>query len=472
MRAGEFWKTYLAVAVLAGLGAYLYFVESKREEKPEKPKEKVFALDKAKVKELTLAPSGGEAIRLVKEGSNWTMAAPKALPADGPAADSLVSTLESLEVDEVAAPSAPHLADFGLESPKLTVGVLLQGATEPLKLLLGEKLADGSGIYAKLPTQPRVFTIPSYVESSLNKKPFDLRDRDLLHVKRDAVKTLEISDPGGSYALARDDKGEWAFTKPLATRAGRWSVDSLLGTIENLRMESVAAEEATDLKPFGLAKAARTVTLGLSDGTTRTLEIGAASEADKVSKDKDKKSKKEASKDKPTKYYARDATRRLVAVIPAALEDDLAKGMKELRAKRLLEVATYEVEGIEAQLGAQKRVYTKAAQKDPKGPETPKWKRTAPEAKDLESTKVEDALFKLGGLEVQEFIDAPKDAPAYGLDAPAFRLALRFGAAKPEASVELGKKDGAVYARRTGDSSLLKLDPAKAEELIKAFQEL
>jgi hypothetical protein len=38
--------------------------------------------------------------------------------------------------------------------------------------------------------------------------------------------------------------------------------------------------------------------------------------------------------------------------------------------------------------------------------------------------------------------------------------------------VELGKKDGAVYARRTGDSSLLKLDPAKAEELIKAFQEL
>jgi hypothetical protein len=146
--------------------------------------------------------------------------------------------------------------------------------------------------------------------------------------------------------------------------------------------------------------------------------------------------------------------------------------MKELRAKRLLEVATYEVEGIEAQLGAQKRVYTKAAQKDPKGPETPKWKRTAPEAKDLESTKVEDALFKLGGLEVQEFIDAPKDAPAYGLDAPAFRLALRFGAAKPEASVELGKKDGAVYARRTGDSSLLKLDPAKAEELIKAFQEL
>jgi hypothetical protein len=471
MKVGEFWKTYLALAVLGGLGAYIYFVESKREEKPEKPKEKVFTLDKAKVKELSLAPSGGEAIRLVKEGSSWKMAAPAALPADGPAVDSLLSTLESLEVDEVATPSAPRLADFGLESPKLQVGILLEGATEPLKLLLGDKLQDGSGTYAKLPTQPRVFTIPSYVEGSLNKKPFDLRDRDLLHVKRDAIKTLEIAGPEGDYALARDEKGEWAFTKPLQTRAGRWSVDSLLGTIENLRMESVAAEEAKDLKPFGLLKPARTVTLGLADGSRKALEIGSPAEAEKAAKeDKDKKGKKEAAK--PTKYYARDASKSLVAVVSATLGEDLAKGMKELRAKRLLEVATYEVEGMESEEAGKKRVFAKAAQKDDKGFEAPKWKRTAPEAKDLESSKVEDALFKLGGLEVQEFIDSPKDASSYGLDAPFFKLSLRFGAGKPQVSVELGRKDGSIYARRAGDLSVLRLDPGKADDLIKAFREL
>ena len=36
-----------------------------------------------------------------------------------------------------------------------------------------------------------------------------------------------------------------------------------------------------------------------------------------------------------------------MAVIPGALVDDLAKGMAELRAKRLLEVATYEVDGFD-----------------------------------------------------------------------------------------------------------------------------
>lgn len=35
-----------------------------------------------------------------------------------------------------------------------------------------------------------------------------------------------------------------------------------------------------------------------------------------------------------------------------------------------------------------------------------------------------------------------------------------------------GRKDGTAYARRSGDGAVLKLDPAKAEELPKALKEL
>src|SRR5207245_2939326 len=150
-----------------------------------------------------------------------------------------------------------------LDRPRLQVEALAQGSPQPVKLLVGAKLADGSGVYAKLPASNRVFTVASWTVGSFEKKPFDLRDRDLLHLKRENVKRLEISGPDGSYALARADRDEWAFSKPLVTRAGRWSVDSLLGNLEGLRMESVAAEAAKDLKPFGLAKPERTVTVGL-----------------------------------------------------------------------------------------------------------------------------------------------------------------------------------------------------------------
>jgi len=449
----EFWKTYVALIAVGGLVAYIFLVEQKREPSTgDKPKEKLFTLDKAKVKEITLGRTGGETIRLVKNGADWRMAEPMAVAADGSAVEGLLSSLEGLEVQDEASANAVKLEDYGLATPRLQVTVVAEGAKEPLRLLLGGKLVDGSGVYAKVPDKPRVFTIASFVDSSLDKKPFDLRDRDFLKIKRDAVKTLAVVGPEGSYTLVRDEKGEWAFKAPLATRAGRWAVDGLLGSVENLRMDSVAAEDAKDLKPFGLDKPARTLTLGLSDGSTRVLEIGAPT-ADK-------------------KYQVRQSGSAMVAVVPPALVEELAKGMANLRAKRLLEVATYDVEGFDATLAGAKKTYAKSTVKDKEGVETSKWKTTAPDAKDLESSKVEDALFKVGGVEASELIDAPKADAEYGLDAPAFQLAIRMGAGKGSSELKVGKKGTAAYARRSGDAAVLKLDAAKADELIKSFQEI
>jgi hypothetical protein len=227
-------------------------------------------------------------------------------------------------------------------------------------------------------------------------------------------------------------------------------VDGLLGAIEGLRMESVAADAPKDLKPFGLLPPKRSVTVQLATGVRRTLEIG-GSPADK-------------------KHHARDAAGGPVVVIASGLVDDLAKGMANLRAKRLAEVAAYEVESFEAEAEGVKRVYAKTTSKDKDGVEKQSWKRTAPDAKDLETDKVQDALFKLGGVEAESFVDAPGPDAAYGLDKPVLKLTVRNP--KGPLTLELGTKDGVSYARRSGDASILKLDPAKADELVKALKEL
>jgi hypothetical protein len=470
----EFWKTGVAVLALAGLFSYYWFIERKREPKAEGEREKVtvLAVDKAKAKEVSLTTADGEPIRLVKEGQSWKVAAPFAALADASAVESILTSLEKLEADEVVVEQAASLAEYGLDKPSRTITALVEGAPAPLSVQFGAKSPDGSSVYARTASAPRVYLVPQWVEGSFDKKPFDLRDRDLLHVKRDDVRSMEVSGPEGSYTLARTDEGEWAFTKPLASRAGRWSVDGLLGTIENLRMEQVAAEAAADVRPFGLDKPTRTVSLVLKDGSTRAIEIGAGA-PDPVAtpvpspSPATKGGKPEPSK--PGKYYARQAGTGLVAVVPATLADDLAKGMGELRAKRLLEVATYETEGFEVVAGGAKKAYAKSTTKDKDGFDKTQWKRTAPDAKDLETTKVEDALFKMGGVEVAEFVDVPQPLEAYGLDTPVLKVTVK---AKGESWVEVGKKDGTVYARRSGDSSVLKLDPTKAEDLLKAFGEL
>jgi hypothetical protein len=351
--------------------------------------------------------------------------------------------------------------------------VSLEGAAAPVAIQFGAKSPDGTSLYASQPGSSRVFLLPSWIEGSFDKKPFDLRDRDLLHVKRDDVRQLEVVGPEGAYALTRTDAGDWAFTKPLATRAGRWAIDGLLGTVENLRMESVASEnaDAKEIAHFGLDKPARTVSLVMKDGQARTLEIGAGVPDPAASPSPSPSPAEKGQKPeppKPAKYYARAKGSGLVAVVPATLADDLAKGMGELRAKRLLEVATYEAEGFEVTAAGAKKAYVRSTTKDKDGLDKSQWSRTAPDKKDLETTKVEDALFKLGA-EATEFVDQPQGPAAYGLDAPALKVTVK---AKGEASVEVGKKDGAYYARRSGDAAVLRLDPAKAEELLKAFAEL
>jgi hypothetical protein len=478
----EFWKTGVLAVVLAAIGAYIWFVERKQEVKPEgeQPKITLLTVDKAKTKELEISAKGGDNIDIVKEGSFWKLKSPFAAPADTSAVDSMFTSLEKLQADELVADQVKDLAQYGLDQPSRTVKAVVEGASAPLEVDFGAKSPDGGSVYARRPSEGKVYLVASWVESSFDKKPFDLRDRDLLHVKRDDVRSLDVTGPEGGYALARNEAGEWTFTKPLATLAGRWSVDGLLGTVEGLRMESVAGENVTDAKElarYGLEKPARTVTLVTKDGASRTLEIGAPAPEPSPSPTpspspsptvKGKKAEKPAPP-KPTKYYARQAGSGLVAVVPATLADDLAKGMGELRAKRLMEVATYETTGFEVTAAGVTRKYAKSTTKDKDGVEKSQWKRTAPDAKQLDTTKVEDALFKIGGIDASEFIDAPKAPAEYGLDAPVFKITVK---AKTESSIELGKKDGSYYARRSGDAALLKIDATKAEELVKAFGEL
>jgi len=75
-------------------------------------------------------------------------------------------------------------------------------------------------------------------------------------------------------------------------------------------------------------------------------------------------------------------------------------------------------------------------------------------------------------VEVQAFIDAPGPDTTYGLDKPVLKLAVRKPSVSSSLTVELGRKDGVFYARRSGDAAILKLDTAKAEELLKALKDL
>lgn len=448
----QFWKTGLALLVLVGLGLYIWHYEWGQEIPADEPKETILSVEQDQATAISIASSDAPTIRLSKVEGAWRVTSPFEAPADQSAVESILTRLEKLEAEEVVVEEADDVAQYGLDSPSRSVSVTLEGAGEPMVVEFGAAAPGGSAVYARTPTSPRVYTVEAFVESSFEKEPFDLRDRDLLHAKRDDVRTLEVRGPEGDYALARTDAGDWAFTEPLATRAGRWSVDGLLGTLENLEMEAVAEEEAGDLTPFGLDRPGRSVRLVLADGTARTLEIGSP-----------------AGDEDDGKFHVREKGSSLVAIVPGAIVTDLEKGMDALRAKKLLEVATYDTEGFDVVSEAGAQTYEKTTTEGEDGFDKTQWKRTSPEEAELETTTVEDALFKIGGVEVLEFRDEPSDLESYGLDVPSVRVTIR---AKGESWIELGERDGTHYARRSADDAVLVLDPTKAAELFEALESL
>lgn len=447
---GPLLRTGLALALLGVLG-YFAWRESQKEPGAADKKEKVLSFERAKVKEVHLQRPGAPEIKAVKQGTLWRLAQPMDVAAAGTEIDALLLGFEALEVQEVVTETPGALGAYGLDPVKITASLTLEGAAAPVTVLLGDATPDKSAQYAKLPDKPRLFLIPSHLASAVDKQALDLRDRDLLHVQRDAVRSLDVTGPEGHYRLARDAQGDWAIAAPIKTQAGRWSVDALVGLLEGLRWDSVAAESTNELKPFGLDKPTRSIAIGLADGSTKRLELGSTLPDKKV--------------------HARESSSALVAVIPPALVDDLAKGVGELRAKRAMDVSTFDVEGLELRVDGQTRVYARSTKKDKDGVETSQWKQSAPAAKDLETSKVEDVLFKLTGLEAQAFVDQPKAAAEYGLDAPELSVTIKLTGGRTRTLV-IGRKAGVVHARREGDDALLRLEPAKLDEALKDVRAL
>ena len=116
MRGG---KSLLVLLVLAlGLGAYIYFVEAKRDlADPATKKEKIFTIDTAKIEEIEVKAASGEVTRLKKNGAQWQIVAPATLEADPAEVNTLLTTFETLEIQRTLDEKPASLKPFELDPP-------------------------------------------------------------------------------------------------------------------------------------------------------------------------------------------------------------------------------------------------------------------------------------------------------------------------------------------------------------------
>ena len=166
------WSTLGLVVVLAGLGAYIYFVDSGRPASTgtegEPARTKLFTVEADKINEIKVTANGQTSL-LRKSDAGWKLIEPVQADADPPEAIGLAKAIEGIEsvrdVDEKPA----DLKQFGLAEPPLTVEFKAEGGASG-SFMLGDKNPTQSELYAMKGGETKVFLVSSFQESSFYKE--------------------------------------------------------------------------------------------------------------------------------------------------------------------------------------------------------------------------------------------------------------------------------------------------------------
>lgn len=436
------------VVVLIALGAYLYFVESKRPPGGDTPKkEKVFNVESDKIEEISIKSESGEQTLLRKSGTDWQIVSPAPGKPDAAEVSGLTTNLSTLEMQSVVDENPADLKEFGLAQPRVEVSFKSGGQSQTLQI--GRKTPPGSDLYAKRANDKKVFLIASYLDSTFNRKTFDLRDKTVVHIDRDKLDAIEVVTPERTIRFAKAN-GEWQTTAPVQGRADFSAVEGLSGRLSGLQMKSIAAPEAKDpaeMKKFGLEKPAATVRLGTGSAQA-TLVIGGKAE-DGV--------------------YARDMSRPTIFTVDATILDDLKKDPFQYRQKDLFDARSFNSTRVEVVRAGQTQVFEKTKTKNKEGQEEEKWRQVAPQARDVDQTKVESLLSAITGAQATAIAGPAAKA---ALDKPELTVAIKFDEGRKEDRVTFGRAGTTAYASRAGDSTPTTVDASTIDGIVKALEGL
>ena len=426
----------IAVALLAVLGGLIWWSNKKQlaaSKAPSTTETKILTIPEDQIQEIKIQHANGDIVDLRRDSGKWRVVLPKQLPADPDTSSSLVSALTSVTADKTIEDKATDISPYGLNHPTLDVTVTKKDGTSS-ELLIGDDTPNASGSYAKLPGDPRVFTVFSFVKTSLDKNLNDLRDKRLLAFDSDKLTRVELAAKGQPVEFSKNGQNEWEILKPRPLRADSAQVDTLIGKLKDAKMDATVSADDAKKAAAAFASGTRVATATVTDSSgTQTLE---------VRKDKDKN------------YYAKSSAVEGIFKITSDVGDALDKGADDFRNKKLFDFGFSDPSKIDIKNGAGALLtYTKTGDKWMSGSKT------------LDNSTVQNLIDKLRDLSATKF-------PAEGAGAPVLDATVTSNSGKRVEKVTIAKQGSQYFAKREGEPSIYELDGKAVEDLQKAASDV
>ena len=425
----------VAAIVLAALTGALYWSDRHKPadttEASADAAQKILAVKQADISKFDLKKNGAEQVGGERNSAGqWRITAPTPLAADQSAVSSLLGTFSSLDSERLVDEKAGNLAPYGLNAPNLEVD-LTEKTNKTHKLLLGDDTPAGNGIYAKLDGDPRVFTIPKFDRTSIDKSANDLRDKRLLTVAPDKISQVDLVAKKQDIAFSRN-KDEWQIVKPKPLRADGAEVDGLVRALTDAKMELDASDDPK--------KTASAFASGTPVATAKVTAESGTQEL-QVRKNKDD-------------FYAKSSAVDGIYKVQNTLGQALDKGLEDFRDKKLFDVGFDDPNKIEIRNGSKTYSLTRSGQDWWSG-----------SAKKMDPGTVQELVDKLRDLSASKFVDS-------GFTNAAVDLTVTSSEGKRVEKVAISKAGDSYIAKREDDPTLYQLDSKSVDDLMKSADDL
>ena len=414
----------VAIAVLAVLGGLIWWSNKKQATASKTSTDttiKLISIPDDQFQEIRIKKLTGELQDLRRADGKWQLTQPTQLSADPDTVGSMVSTLSSLNADKLIEDKAADLQPYGLNIPTLDITIVKKDGKSD-EVLIGDDTPTGSGAYAKLAADARVFTVASFTKTSLDKTPTDLRDKRLLTFDSDKLTRVELAAKGTPIEFGKNNRNEWQILKPRPLRADGSQVDTLITKLKDAKMDLNGAQLDV-AKNFAAAARVATVVVAAAGGN-QTLE---------VRKDKDKN------------CYAKSSAVEGTYKVASDLADALDKNLDDFRNKKLFDFGFSDPNKLELKTVT----YAKSGDKWLAGSRT------------MDNTSVQNLIDKLRDLSAAKF-------PEKGGVEQVFEAKVTSNDGKRVEKVSIAKQGTQYFAQRENEPSIYELDSKAVDDLQKA----
>lgn len=392
---------------------------------------KILSVKEDDISRFDVKKNGAEQVAGERNSAGqWHITSPTPLSADQSAVSSLLGTFSSLNSERLVEDKAGNLATYGLNAPALEID-LTQKSNRTQKLLLGDDTPAGNGMFAKLDGDPRVFTIPKYEKTSIDKTANDLRDKRLLTVDPDKISQVELLAKNQDIVFGRS-KDEWQIVKPKPLRADGTQVDELVRALTEAKMELDGPDDPKKTAlAFGSATPVASAKLTAESGPQEL----------QVRKNKDD-------------YYAKSSAVQGVYRVPSTLGPALDKKLEDFRNKKIFDLGSADPNKIEIRDGSKTYFLTR------KGEDW--WSGSA---KKMDAGGVQELIDKIRDLSASKFVDS-------GFTTSLIDFTVTSNDGKRFEKIGIAKAGNNYVAKREDDSSLYQVDSKAVDDLTKLAADL